>query len=683
MTSVHRKRPAEWAPPRILNPAIRVLASTLLIIAAPLGATADDQDLTDLSLEELMSIDVTVTSTARRPQRVGDAAAAVFVLTGEDIRRAGATNIPDALRLVPGVQVARIDANKWAISVRGFNGRVANKLQVLIDGRSVYTPIFAGVFWDRQEVFIEDVERIEVIRGPGASLWGANAVNGVINVVTKPVAETQGGIVSALGGNEEAVVGTRYGAALGDLGHARLYGQFRWQDAGVFADGDAGNDAWHSGRVGFRTDLDLSPEDELTVQGDLFVGSYDDSTIFPTLTPPFSRVDSVDGSYSGGNVLGRWTRTLSQTSHLSVQAYFDVEAGEGELGDITRNTFDIDAEHRFQWGDNHDIVWGGGYRVNFDDFRNNAFTRFDPESRVYDLISFFAQDDITLLPDEVRLTLGTKVEHNAFTGWEVQPTARLLWTPDEDNSLWAAVSRAVRTPTRAEDDATILQSAQSGPMGVPLLLSFQGDRSFDSEELLAFEAGYRVRATEDIAVDIATFYNIYDNLRSIEQGSLQLPTRSAQQFVQTLTIGNQLEGETWGVEVAAEWQVLDNWRLEGSYSFLDMDLRTDPGSTDVTSVGAEDESPMHQAVVRSSVDINDDLDFDLTLRAVDSLGSFDIDGYVELDARLAWRPVEGVELAVVGRNLVNDSHAEFGSDILGLRPTEVERSVFGQLRLSF
>ena len=666
-----------------LRPGLAFIA-ILAILNDPFPAHAQPQATGTATRppEELMPIHLTATSHSRQSQRIEDAAAA-FVLTNEDIRRSRVTSLPDALRLVPGVNVARIDANKWAISVRGFNGRFSNKLNVLIDGRSVYTPIYAGVFWDRQGILLEDVDRIEVVRGPGASHWGANAVNGVINIVTKTAAETQGGLVSVAGGADEAQVAARYGAALSDLGHMRLYGMFQWMDAGARSSRNADNELWRSGQVGFRTDLRLSFDEEVALQGQIAIGGSDAAALFPGLRSTANEVQSADLRWTEGYALGRWTRTLSEGSQLAAQFFYDRTVMPSEFSDVASSTLDLEAEHDFRWGDRQSLQWGLGYRQIRDDYANPGTLAFEPSDRVYDVLSFFAEDQIAVAPDELDLIIGTKFQNDRYAGWQIQPTARVHWAPQDNQALWAAVSRAVRTPSRFERDATLVQSAQHGRGGVPLANGSGYDESLQAEDLVELEAGFRYLAASDLSIDIAGIHSVYDNLRSLEIGKIETPSRSTLRFTRPVVVADGLSGMSWGVEVSAEWQIADDWRVQGAYSFLDFDLRDDGNSTDRVSSRTGTESPAHQGIVRSAFGIQDDLDFDVALRAVDGLDDFGIGDYVGLVTTLAWRPVDRVELSVVGRNSMREANSEFGLQILGLIPADVERSVFGRMAVRF
>jgi len=657
-----------------------VLAAGDARAAAPDGRGA--ADLTTLSLEELMSIEVTVTSAARHAQRLGDTPAAVFVLTGEEIRRSGATSIPDALRLVPGVQVARTGSNKWSVTARGFTGREANKLLVLFDGLSAYTPLFSGILWEREGVFLEDIDRIEVIRGPGAALWGANAVNGVINIITKPASKTQGGLVTATAGTEErGRIGARYGGRLGEAGHLRVYGEATARDAGGRPGGGSADDASRFGRTGFRSDLDLGAGDQLTVQGDLYRGRTDDTTFAPLFRPPYSVPVSSSVSETSGNLLGRWRRRLSDASHLAVQSYYQQSSSSSSLGDFREETFDIEVEHRLAPLPRHDVVWGTGARWYRSHIGPGGLIGAATVNRVDTLFSVFAQDEITLLPDRLKLTLGTKVEHNEHTGFEVQPNARLAWTPHPDHVVWAAVSRAVRTPSRSEQEFSGVQQVVPAFGGLPLAVALQGNPGLSSETLVAYEAGYRVRPLSSLSLDAAVFYNVYSDLRGFQASPPTLRFGPFPHLLLPVTARNGVHGNTYGIEVAAEWDVRPGWRLRGAYSALKMRLTSNEAATGVAPPDAD--APLQQVVLRSSHDLSRTLQLDVGVRAVDQLRSGAVDGYVGLDVRLAWQPQENWEVALVGQNLIGRQHREAKPDVIDLTPSAVQRGVYAKLTRRF
>lgn len=656
--------------------AISILLCSLVMRVCWAAELPEDERivyLKKLSLEDLLGIEVT--SVAKKRERLSDAAAAIFVITNEDIRRSGATSIPEALRMVPGLQVARIDSNKWAVTSRGFNGRFANKLLVLIDGRTMYTPLYSGVFWTMQDTLLEDVERIEVIRGPGATLWGANAVNGVINIITKQAMDTLGGLVAAgIGTEERGFANVRYGSNLGDNAYFRVFAKYFDRDNGLEASGQNGGDDSHVLRGGFRIDWQPSDRDSLTFQGDIYKGDAGQRLTVASSAPPYTAQTFDEGTEIGvGNVLTRWTRVFSNSSDMALQLYFERAEREDSLVGILLDTWDLDFQHKFALGARQEIVWGLGYRFVHHDMDNTFNMSFRPPTRDDHLFSAFLQDDIMLVKEKLCLTLGSKLEHNDYTGFENQPNVRLQWTPHERHSVWAALSRAVRTPSRADHD---IQINQPHPDNLPVIVSLYGSRDFKSEDLLAYELGYRFQPMDRLSADIAAFYNDYDNLRTIEP--------DPNPFVPAATAGNKMEGEAYGVELAANWLALDWWRFQAAYTYLQIQLHLDPDSRDTVSERAEGESPHHQLFLRSSMDLSRDLELDLWVRYVDSLPDLGVRSYVSLDARLGWRPRQDLELSIVGQNLVDSHHSEFGPDaFVKTSPTEVERSVYGKITWSF
>ena len=664
------------------------LASFLSVLLA--GSTVAQNsrnvpDVTAMSMEDLMNLQVT--SVSKRTQKVADAAAAIFVITQEDIRRSGATSIPEALRLVPGLEVARIDQNKWAIGSRGFNGRFDNKLLVLIDGRSVYTPLFSGVYWNVEDVMLEDVDRIEVIRGPGATLWGANAVNGVINVITKKAKSTQSAVVTAGAGTEErAAGGVRYGGKLGDNMYYRAYTKYFDWGPSAYPSGMTAHDGWDSLRGGFRADWTPAGANSLTVQGDIYRTRFDETLTVASLSAPYSNTFPNDGKYSGGNILGRWNHT-SEGSSMSLQMYYDnTTISDHSLFGDHQNILDIDFQHGFHIGDSQQFVWGLGYR-SIHDKNNPSFTvSLQPNQVTLNQFSTFVQDEISLVDNRLQITLGSKFERNEFTGFEIEPNARLLWNLTPNQSIWTAVSRAVRTPALTEEglrlNSTVIPPGPSNPF--PTVVAVFGSHQFNSEDLLAYELGYRVQATKNLSLDIATFYNKYSNLRTAEPGAPFLEGSPAPtDVVIPFVAGNKMSGGTYGVELFADWKVVPKWRLVGSYSYLQMDIHKNADSQDPTPDNPNGSSPRHQWYLRSSIDLPKHFEQDTTLRFVDHLPSPNLPNYYSLDAHLGWRPVTRLELSIGGQNLLNNWHFEFMPDFVNTSPTVVKRSIFGSITLKF
>ena len=649
----------------------------LLLCAAVLGAQ-EPTDLSDLTLEELLRLQVTTAS--RKEQSLLDTPAAVSVIRDDDLRRMGVRSLPEALRMVPGANVSRIDANLWAISLRGFSDRFANKLQVLIDGRSVYSPSFSGVWWDQQDTFLEDVERIEVIRGPGGAVWGANAVNGVINVITRRAKATQGVVAFAGGGTEErAFGGLRYGGAAGDDVHYRAFvqGFDRDEMRDPVTDDPAHDDTWQ-GRAGFRADATASEVDEITILGEVFHGFSGATNVVPAPFPIFAEAGNEHYRNTGGHAILRWDRRLGGMSLLTVQASFTRTVFETSFVTETRDTFDVDLTHRFALLEGHDVVWGAGYRLTGYDFSNSFFLALDPAEAVDDVVSLFVQDEIELAEKTLSLTLGARAEYNDYTGVELQPSARLSLSPHERHQLWLAVSRAVRTPSRGEDTLRINVAVLPPPPAPPGLTDTQirwvGSRHFESEELLAYEAGYRVLLNHAISVDAAIFYNDYDHFRSIEPRETFVEGTS---LVVLSEFDNKFEARTYGAEIALTWQVTEGWRLYGAYTFLRENIDPDGDSLDTFNEVEEDQDAKGQAFVRSSHDLAERVKFDAMARYVGPIGGQrDVDAYAELDLRLAWSPRPFLELSVVGQNLLHDAHRESGPTGFNEMPSEIERGVY-------
>src|SRR5712675_278718 len=667
--------------------ALLLIAQVLLFAA---GASAQNlPDVTAMSVEDLMNVQVT--SVSKRTQKLADAAAAIFVITQEDIRRSGATSIPEALRMVPGLQVARIDENKWAITSRGFNGRFANKLLVLIDGRSVYTPLFSGVYWNIQDVMLEDVDRIEVIRGPGATLWGANAVNGVINIITKPAQSTQSALAAAGGGTETLGSGSvRYGGRVSKSTYYRAYAKyFNVAESTDPSTGRSAYDNWDAVRGGFRTDWTPAGADSLTLQGDIHRSGYGETLNVPSLDAPYASTFPNKGSLSGGNLLGRWNHAFANSS-TSLQMYYDqTNITENSLFTDHEHIFDIDFQHTFHARGSQEVVWGLGYRSSHDGNDSSFTVSLQPSQLTLNLFSAFAQDEISLFDKRLRITVGSKFEHNGFTGFEVEPNTRLLWTITRNQSVWTAVSRAVRTPALTEEglrlnSAVIPPATPTNPTPFPAVVTVFGSNQFQSEDLLAYELGYRVQVTSSLSADIATFYNNYSNLRTAEPGVPFLEgTPAPTDVVIPFVAANKMSGGTYGVELFADWRVAPKWRLVGSYSYLQMNIKKNADSLDPTPDSPNGSSPRHQWYLRSSIDLPKHFEHDTTLRFVDHLPSLNIPSYYSLDAHLGWRPVPRVEFSIGGQNLLDNQHLEFIPDFINTAPTQVKRTVYGSMTFKF
>ncbi len=619
--------------------------------AAAQGLTADrmlaelDIDITQLSIEDLLNLKIT--SVSKKTESITRAPAAVHVLTAEDIRRSGVTSIPEALRLVPGIQVARVDANKWAVSSRGFNARAANKLLVLIDGKNIYDFLFTGVLWETKGVMLENIERIEVIRGPGGAVWGANAVNGVINIITKKAKEMLGSLVTVGGGTEErAFAAVSHGLQLGDDSYLRVFAEGWEKDAGFLETGEPDDEA-RLGRAGFHYDTQLSESDGFILQGDFYDGQQ--GTADSAMT--------ADSKTEGGNLLGRWVRSLSGGGQTTLQFYYDATELDNPVLDESRDTIDVEFNHELpQWGAHH-IIYGLTYRRTSDEIGNTPVLMLIPDQRTDRLAGAFLEDEIELSADKLYLTLGSKFEENDYTGSEVQPNIRLSWYTSETSTLWAAVSRAVRTPSRLEADFVI---------PLPGVGTLTGSRKQEAEELVAYEMGYRFSPVANLLLDIAVFRNEYDKLLTLEG----------------LTTGSKSGGYTAGVEIAATYTPATDWKISAGYSFLDMQLELDEDSLDnpATRVTAlEGANPEHQVFARVGTNFSERYELDVTLRYTDELPAQDVSSYTAADVRFAAHLNKNLELSIVGQNLSEQHHFEQRVNLA----TEVEDGVYAKLLWRF
>lgn len=650
-----------------------LLSGTAALSLSPLSAMAAEGGMP--SLRELTSL--SVTSVSRQKEKISEAAAAVSVLTSEDIRRSGATSIVEALRMVPGVQVARSASGEWAVSVRGFNDQFANKLLVLIDGRTVYTPLYSGVHWDIQDMLLDNIDRIEVIRGPGATMWGSNAVNGVINIITKTAAETQGTYVQGLGGTDERQGSGRYGGRIGETIQYRVHAKHRDYDALERANGDSAGDDWNITQGGGRVDWQPSERDEFSFFSDFYDGSKNLVRSFPTINPLGARLESEDFKVDGGYLMSNWKRTWSEDSRTTLQATLDYNRRKwGQLGDHQITTYELDFQHALSVDDAHEVTWGAGYRLVSDHLENTFYSRFDPTERNDRLLSAFVQDKYALVDDELFLTLGSKFEENNYTGFEVQPNARLSWLALPDTTLWTSVSRAVRIPNRSMDDISYVVAPLPTGNGFARLT---GDRNAESEELIAYEAGFRTLPWEDFSLDVTAFYNDYDQLAANVTGTpfIDINSPFGPYLALPLTPGGLGSGRAYGFEAAASWQAMPNWKLDASYSLLKMQL-DGPAS----AVSAEGSAPQNQFNLRSSLNLGKAWEFDQMLYFNDNLSAENVDAYARFDMRLGWTPTPGVDISLVGQNLLDERHAEFSPFIYNT-PAEVGRSVYGSLTLRF
>jgi iron complex outermembrane receptor protein len=636
-----------------------VICGALLALPCAANGNADDQldSLKRMSFEELMNVEVT--SVSRTAEALRDAAAAIAVVTHDDIRRSGASQIPDALRLVPGIHVGEQTSSVWAMSARGFSNVNSEKLLVLSDTRSIYTPLVSGVGWDVQDYLMEDIDRIEVIRGPGAALWGSNAVNGVINITTRSARDTHGLYASAaLGTFDRTSAAVRYGGETSGGVNYRVFGKYFDRDSTEHPT-LPGDDDWQMGHVGFRTDWDRNSQDSFTVQGDAYAGEAGQLNPAITVIGRPGPTGPLNENLSGGNLLARWRRSQGQDSDMQLRAYYDYTRRDDPSFLDTLHTFDLDFQKRFTAYTRQEILWGAAYRLTSNRNKPGLIFALDPEDSSDQLFSGFIQDQIALT-QALRLTVGTKLEHNDFSGFEVQPSIRMAWLPSRNQTLWTAISRAVRVPTRLERDISI---DVSDPASNPII-RLLGSDDFEPEELIAYEAGYRWQPLEKLSLDLAVYYNDYDKLASLELGEPFINPDDGR-TVLPVTNMNLMDGRTYGAELLVEWQPLPQWRLTANYSYIEMDLT--PLGVDVNrNEWLEGSTPHNLTGLRSLLTLGS-LEIDAQFRHQSRIRRMPLvitgeglDAYSELDLRIGWRASEYWDLSLVGQNLLHDEHLEFG-----------------------
>jgi iron complex outermembrane recepter protein len=624
--------------------------------------------LAALSLEELAHVEVTTADKA--PQEISQTPAAVYVITQDEIRRSGVTSIADALRLAPGVEVGRLSSTTWAVGIRGLQNNFSKTVLVLIDGRSVYTPLFAGVYWDVQDLVLDDIDRIEVIRGAGGTIWGANAVNGVINIVTKNAADTHGALVSLSGGTLDRTIDhIRFGGGNGGNFDYRVYvkGLARGPEFHV----DHNNyDEWHQQRSGFRMDLKHGA-DGFMLEGDLYKGD----------SPHQIGVNNVTDTVSGGNVVGRWNRTINAASDFYFQGFFDRTIRIGpQLGE-TRNTIDFDFLHHLKVGARHDFRWGGGLRWSPSRFLQQQPTiDLLPHDETDHVYSGFGQDEIQL-NRRLLLTVGSKVQHNNLSGFEIEPSARVLWTPGENRSFWAAVTRAVATPSRIEENFRLSAPISTNP---PISLLVAGNSDFKSVAVVSYEAGYRQLVSPDVYVDLAAFSNHYSQLQSF--GAIVTSfeaTPPPPHTLLTIPYGNAISGSSNGFEIAPSWQTTPWLRLSGSYSLAAVDVRANAPTVDISSTGSvrtyEGSTPRHQFEMRCAMNLSKRFEFDPMYRYSSALPAQGVGAYYTMDARFGWNLNSNLQVSVVGQNLWQPHHNEWGTGDPGQTPVGVRRAAYVKL----
>ncbi len=675
----------------------RFLACVLIFHFAGFGICgASMTDPTDKEMEvfefdiyQLMQMEVTVTSPAKKPQKLHTAASAIYVLTQEDIQRSGAVNIMEALRMVPGVLVSKTNQNRYAVSIRGFNRRFgSDKLLVLMDGRTIYSPIAAGVFWIGQDTVLEDIDRIEVIRGPGAALWGSNAVAGVINIITRNSGETQGAMVSGGYGTEEEGFGAfRYGGKVKDKLDYRVYGKFRNRDEGILADGTEAFDEKQTRQIGFRSDWQVSSKDTITTQGD-----YYDIDFESDLPSRFISLEAGSSpllafyQYYGANVLSRWTRSVDTESSFKFQVYYDFFQRKANVPLENRaDQLDLEFQHNFKYGDRHNLSWGLNYRAAFFDFETNQIFKLDNQNT--NLFGSFIHDEISIVPDKWSLILGTKLEHNDFTGIEVQPNARILWTPSKNHSVWMAFSRAVRLPTINEDKRIANRALVPNFSGdLPLFITERNEGVTSSEKLLSSEIGYRYKVDSKLYFDLTGYYFDYKDIIELTTGPISFESTPFSHFVLPETNDNSIEAKVFGAEFAAQWQPLKNLRLAVGYTLTKIEVRPVLANTLPIFLGGEGDlevegEPQHILNARSYLNLTPSLQLDSLFYLVSKNTTRNIPLYTRFDLRLGWNPSANIDISLIGQNLFDPSHPE--STELLERNSEVQRSFYAKGTLRF
>jgi iron complex outermembrane receptor protein len=665
------------------TPFTRLLLCALVgLLAVPSRSPAQTQppNLSQVSIEDLMNIEVT--SASRKEQRTADVAAAVFVITHDDIRRSGMTMLPDVLRLAPGIEVAQINGSRWAVSVRGFNSVYADKLLVLIDGRTIYDRIFSGVVWDAQDVLLEDIDRIEVIRGPGAALWGANAVNAVINIVTKTAADTQGGLVQVEGRRSGEQAAVRYGGRFG-AAHYRLFAQWTDREQADVLLGARAKDASHSLTTGFRADWATQP-DALTVEGAFTAGRT--HALWSNLDPRTAAdvpVATDPSDAQGGYVLGRWTHTRASGASLQVQSFVDISNHQEPVGNYDRHTFDVDTQYHTALGAHQDLVAGAGYRFIGDQYTGRVGFSLIPTDATSSLLTAFVQDEIELLANRLAVTLGSQVQYDSESGAGMQPTARVMWKGLPHQRLWAATSRALRTPSRYERGILVDYPPAQGPGGVPLLVRVSGDPSAATETLVDAEAGYRFEKGTAWSFDITGFVGDYDHLRTQELAAPVFQPGPPPQIVVTTQFGNRLDATTRGLEVAGHWAPVPAWRVDGSYTAFHLTPHLAAASQDLAAASEDGSAPRTQWQVRTAFSPVTRATLNLAIFHVGPLAQLQVNGYTRADVTAEWRFTSHLSAMAIGQNLFNPAHAEFDGTNLVMLATQVPRTASLRLRWTF
>lgn len=643
-------------------------------------------DLTSVGLENLLNYDLLVTSAAKKEQRLQDVASAMFVLTNEDIQRSGASSLPDLLRLVPGVTVAQSSSHDWSVSIRGFNETYVNKLLVLIDGQSIVTPFFNGVHWETLDVVLDDIERIEVIRGPGAALWGGRAVNGVINIITRKTAETISNLARIGIGNETKISGTaRHGGQIGDKTTYRVYTKFTDTDEQKLLDESDAQDSWDIVSGGLKLESRLTEKKFLSFWSHAYAEEENASSTFPSLSPPFSEHKFFDRRQRGVLSNLAWKNVESEDSDVELSATHRYEYWSDFITPYKIHTFDLDLEQRFALNNSNDVVYGLGYQYYTDKTEGTFVGDFDPADRELNRVKGFVQDEIKVVDDKLNLILGSRFEQNQQTGFEYMPDARLIWTPTNTTSFWGAVSRTRGTVSRVWDDVVVplvaIPPAEEG--GLTSLVTLKGNRSVDAEELIAYELGFRQQLQSKINWSVSTFYFKYDDINSTEPAEPYvgfLRDQSEPAVIIPLQVENKYTADSYGSEISLDWKPLEYWRLVGTYSLFILDAQRHD-SLDLALEDRWESAPQDTVSLRSQFDITDTIDFDSVFRYVDSWDTANIDSYVELDLRVGWRFHPGIELSIIGRNLLDSQHHEFNGDVYPPLHTAIQRSAFVEVAI--
>jgi iron complex outermembrane receptor protein len=651
----------------------RLIAIGINLIAS-YGATADTV-IRDPTFEELANLTVTsVTGTEGTQFR---SPAAVLVITAEDMRQIGVRNIPDALRFAPGMQVAQLDAHRWAVTSRGFNSIAVDKLLVLVDGRSVYTPLWSGVYWEQHEWLDQDLDRVEVIRGPAGSVWGANAVNGVVNILSRSARDTQGVALTVGAGSEEETFGAiRYGGSAGENAWYRAYVDYSQHDDTALPNGQSVGDAWTMGHAGFRYDRE-DEQSRLFLKGEAHSGSFDEAGVIPAATSPFE-ARPARGYNRGGFLQASWTRQLPGAAELAIGAWYESYERRLQPTDEESGTFDLGVRYGTRIRDSHNVSAGVTYRhIQHETFPNFVLA-LSPSDTTVELWSGFLQDEVQLTP-RLQATLGVRVEDNQFTGHEWQPNLRLGWSITSDQLVWAAVGRAVHTPTIADDariyTTAVLPPGSAGPGSPPLVRQVLGNRDLESEELLAYELGWRALWSEHAMLGVSVFYNDYDRLVVVQAQPLDRVTLAPDFWRVALVPVNAGSARSFGAEIAASWRPASHWRVHGEFTYLNLEIGPTSNLLAVILTGS---SPRIQASLRTYFELPSDWEIGLGVRYVDDLPALDVDDFMAGEVRIAKRLATGLELAVVGQNLWDSQHKEFRSTAHRV-DSYIERSLYFSL----